>query len=149
MLVLAIEAYRLEHRKLPDTLDEVMNAYFDRWPLDPYSGREFRYFSNDSLVFGPPKYVAQEMAKARAWGRPAGDPSAADVAPVPDDCETYSSTGPDLWADPVDEHWIDESTGKEHVFSTFRYRRQGTGDYVPTSSVWHYGFWFPIPEEQR
>jgi hypothetical protein len=44
MLVLALEAYRLEHGKLPESLDALVAEYFDKLPRDPYSGRDFVYF---------------------------------------------------------------------------------------------------------
>jgi tetratricopeptide (TPR) repeat protein len=44
MLVLALQAYRLEHGKLPDSLAALKGDYFEVLPPDPYSGLEFRYF---------------------------------------------------------------------------------------------------------
>ncbi len=43
-LQLALEAWRIEHGQLPDTLDQLVGAYLDRLPIDPGSGEPFRYF---------------------------------------------------------------------------------------------------------
>ncbi len=44
MLVMAIQAYRLEHGKLPESLADLKGEYFKELPVDPYSDLEFRYF---------------------------------------------------------------------------------------------------------
>jgi type II secretory pathway pseudopilin PulG len=44
LLILAIEAYRLEHGALPGTLDELVGPYLTQMPRDPYSGDNFRYY---------------------------------------------------------------------------------------------------------
>ncbi len=43
-LVMAIEAWKLRHGSLPKKLDELVGSCIDRMPVDPYSGRPFRYF---------------------------------------------------------------------------------------------------------
>jgi hypothetical protein len=43
-VILALEAYRLEHGVLPATLDELTGPYVSKLPRDPYSGDSFRYF---------------------------------------------------------------------------------------------------------
>ncbi len=43
-LLLALEAWKLEHSSLPETLDELVGPCLDRLPVDAYSGRPFRYF---------------------------------------------------------------------------------------------------------
>jgi hypothetical protein len=43
-LVLALEAWKLEHGSLPKRLEELVGHGLDRLPLDPYSGEPFRYF---------------------------------------------------------------------------------------------------------
>jgi ABC-type transport system involved in multi-copper enzyme maturation permease subunit len=43
-LVLAIEAWKLEHRRLPETLDVLIGTSLDQIPLDPYSAEPFRWF---------------------------------------------------------------------------------------------------------
>ncbi|HUJ11013.1 MAG TPA: hypothetical protein VL171_13395 [Verrucomicrobiae bacterium] len=40
---LAVEAYKLRHDKLPDTLTEFVPAYLIAIPLDPFTGQPLRY----------------------------------------------------------------------------------------------------------
>ena len=43
LIVLALCNWRRKHGRLPDALEELVPAYFDALPLDPWSGRPFRY----------------------------------------------------------------------------------------------------------
>ncbi len=43
-LLLALQAWRLEHGQLPESLQELVGVYFERLPRDPFSGEDFRYF---------------------------------------------------------------------------------------------------------
>ena len=43
-LILALEAWKLQHGSLPKTLDELVGPCLDRLPIDPCSGEPFRYF---------------------------------------------------------------------------------------------------------
>ncbi len=43
-ILLALEAYRLEHGDLPETLEKLAGVYLPKLPRDPYSGVDFRYF---------------------------------------------------------------------------------------------------------
>ena len=45
-LVLAIEAWRLDHGSLPKSLDQLLGKYLERLPVDPYSGEQFGYDPN-------------------------------------------------------------------------------------------------------
>jgi hypothetical protein len=45
-LLLALEAWKIEHGELPKTLDQLVGPYLDRLPLDPYAAEPFRYFPN-------------------------------------------------------------------------------------------------------
>lgn len=42
-LFLAVRAYEVDHRHLPDRLDELAPAYISRLPEDPFSGKPFGY----------------------------------------------------------------------------------------------------------
>jgi hypothetical protein len=44
LIVLALEAYRVEHGRLPATLSDLVGQFLPKLPLDPYSSREFHYF---------------------------------------------------------------------------------------------------------
>jgi hypothetical protein len=52
VIVLALEAWKAKHGKLPRTLDELADAYLDKLPLDPYSGRPYRYVTWNSAGGG-------------------------------------------------------------------------------------------------
>jgi len=41
---MALADYLVSHRRLPETLDELVPLYFDRVPVSPKSGKPFRYF---------------------------------------------------------------------------------------------------------
>jgi hypothetical protein len=43
-LQLALAAWKLDHKSLPRSLDELAGRYLDRIPLDPRTGEPFRYF---------------------------------------------------------------------------------------------------------
>ena len=43
-LVMALEAWKLEHGSLPKSLDQLVGPCLDRLPVDPYSGQPFHYF---------------------------------------------------------------------------------------------------------
>lgn len=42
-LILALEAWKLRHGSLPKKLDQLVGSCIDRMPVDPYSGKPFRY----------------------------------------------------------------------------------------------------------
>lgn len=42
-LILALKGWQAEHGDLPETLDALVDDYFDRLPLDPRSGKPFEY----------------------------------------------------------------------------------------------------------
>ncbi len=50
LLTLALQAYRLEHGQLPESIEAIEGEFFDELPRDPYSGRDFVYFPD-----GPPE----------------------------------------------------------------------------------------------
>jgi type II secretory pathway pseudopilin PulG len=43
LVALAIERYRLADGKLPESLTELVPAYLDSVPMDPFDGNELRY----------------------------------------------------------------------------------------------------------
>ena len=42
-LTIALQAYRLQHGKLPERLDELVGPFMDRLPTDPSTGQAFEY----------------------------------------------------------------------------------------------------------
>jgi len=49
-LILALEAWKLQHGSLPEKLDELVGTCLDELPTDPYSGEPFRYFRDGLKV---------------------------------------------------------------------------------------------------
>jgi hypothetical protein len=49
-VMLAIEAFRLQHGRMPKTLDELVGPYFKELPHNPYTGEPFRYVPEGSSV---------------------------------------------------------------------------------------------------
>jgi len=45
-VLLALEGWKIEHGRLPASLDKLVGPYFDALPNDPFTGRPFRYFPN-------------------------------------------------------------------------------------------------------
>ena len=43
-IILALEAWKLQHGSLPKKLDELVGTCFDKLPSDPYTGEPFQYF---------------------------------------------------------------------------------------------------------
>jgi hypothetical protein len=173
MIVLALQAYRLEHGELPDSLDKLADgryrsdgyarleappsakgAFFQFVPLDPFSGQPFRYFPT-----GLPELPKQ----------PAVLPTTADWASgtdntlsnLADEWKTKSivagvpgiwSTGADLEGKWIEEQIYDPETlermnSTPHLFYWLRWQgsQQST---LPNYAAWPKGIWFPIPEEK-
>ena len=42
-LILALEAWKLQYGRLPESLDDLRGKYLDQLPVDPYTGDAFRY----------------------------------------------------------------------------------------------------------
>ena len=42
-LILALEAWKLDHGGLPKSLEDLKGKYLDQLPVDPYTGGAFRY----------------------------------------------------------------------------------------------------------
>ena len=51
MLLLAIEAWKAEHGELPDRLDQLDGTYLNEIPIDPYTGKPFKYMPEGLPLF--------------------------------------------------------------------------------------------------
>jgi ABC-type transport system involved in multi-copper enzyme maturation permease subunit len=69
-LVLALDAWKLDHGKLPRSLDELRGKYLDELPVSPFTGTKFRY---------SPPYVACDVWRSQSV------PSLSQQAMVPGD----------------------------------------------------------------
>jgi hypothetical protein len=118
-LLLALQAWKIEHGELPNTLDELVGPYLDRLPVDPYSAEPFRYF-------------------------PAGVPIPLNLDPHAVKPEIFEAGTPFIWSagpevkvsnrdePPPDRYLIRASGGKW---------REPTSEY----DVWQSGRLFPLP----
>ena len=125
MMVLALEAYWLEHGKLPDKLDQLKPAYFDKLPLDPYAGRPFYYFPNG--------ISADKLSNVARDDR-------SYVAQVFPGMPGIWSLGPDLDMEIRTDGGVDVLTPEFRNIEDFRWN---------SATVWQRGLWFPIPEQKR
>jgi hypothetical protein len=78
-IILALEAWKAEHGKLPQSLDELVGAGLDRLPVDPYTGQPFRYFPEGLTLPEDPTLASSiesrrkvELNKPLIWSSGAG-----------------------------------------------------------------------------
>jgi ABC-type transport system involved in multi-copper enzyme maturation permease subunit len=140
MIVLALQAYRLEHSQLPDSLDELVGSYLDKLPVDPYSGYSFVYFPKG---LPEPRTPLEEVELQRAQPYSSrlqlGEPG-------------IWSTGPQLLAEAVSAYDYDPAldvipvSRKEAIQYRDRpyYPNQALGEILPSYIAWAKGHWFPI-----
>jgi len=64
-LLLALEAWKLQHGRLPQSLEELQGRYVDRLPVDPVRGELFRYYRS-----GVKFSLRDTWGKTIAPGRP-------------------------------------------------------------------------------
>lgn len=50
-ILIALKAYNNEFGQLPESLDELVPAYFDQVPIDPYDGKPIRYSKKDKIIY--------------------------------------------------------------------------------------------------
>ena len=148
MLLMALEAHRLEHGGLPQSLAELVGPYFDALPLDPYSGAEFRYFPTGIPLPESPLEAA-ELSDGRLW-LPMSQPMSDVVPGKPCIWCTGSRLTANAWTDGETQ---DESRGtleqsKQVVYYTSRENPYSSVP-LPPNIAWREGFWFPIPDERQ
>ncbi|HTQ39696.1 MAG TPA: hypothetical protein VMJ32_11755, partial [Pirellulales bacterium] len=141
MLVLALQAYRLEHGQLPDSLDELKPDYFQTLPPDPYSGLEFRYFphglpfNSDDVPNRPYLWTADYVP---------GVPGIWCTSPYVNASIEHVDTSSDS----------DEKPKLKDIVAYFQFSWYGPDHEVITplnsaENAWARGYWFPIPAAQR
>jgi hypothetical protein len=149
LLVLALQAYRLEHGELPKSLSDLVGPQLDRLPLDPYSGEEFRYFPN-----GVPEL--QELVKAILEDSPTeflgSDEHAEEVDQSVIDArhkeyrERMSIFGrPGVWSTGPDLRPETDANGNP-IYFRFDSR---DGQWKPAGWCWPDGMWFPLPDKLK
>ncbi len=163
ILVLAIEAYRLKHGKLPNTLQYSVGIELKQVPVDPYSGYEFRYFPD-----GIPQEIIDEIRSSAlstippivqsglpAIGSSAEQQQAIDSAESQPQVSPYDHryrqagiwcTGPDLKAESHSGYYFNSRLRvKEYDYSTRSDRPSDTEQWQPTDVWWPNGFLVPDP----
>ncbi len=121
-LILAIQAYKLQHGRLPKTLQELVGPYFDRLPNDPYAGEPFRWFPE---------------------GLPFSIPALPDAPVHPAD---WDPRRPLLWSagEHVRVERSDIKTFRRYVVRNRNDRRKWLDPYSETE-VWETGWGFLLP----
>ena len=138
-VILALEAYKLQHGSLPKSLGELVGPYLDRLPVDPYSDQPFRYFRDglkEPLGFNEPFWGwSREVAIGEI---PANTPFIWSLGP-----KVRLNTYPEKKKRIVDEYYIKfpwPYYGDARRFELPDMRRP-TSEY----DVWSSGWPFPIP----
>jgi hypothetical protein len=137
ILVLALEAFRLEHGSLPQSLKELAGKYVDRLPQDPYWGGPFEYFRDGLPQPNTPREQAQlqyaRMATLLHPGWPCVWCMGATLAPASWQAPGFSFDDPK----------------RPDTYTYYRLRK----DYnywdmtqVPDYLAWARGYYFPIPK---
>ena len=59
LIAIAVERYRLETGKLPDSLRVLADPYLEKMPVDPYDGRPFKYrrLKEGYVIYSSGKYL--------------------------------------------------------------------------------------------
>jgi hypothetical protein len=67
-LILALEAWKLDHGGLPESLGDLKGKYLDQLPVDPYTGGAFRYEPKGlacCVAWHPPDFGAMKSLEPR------------------------------------------------------------------------------------
>jgi hypothetical protein len=152
IIVLAIEAYRLDHGQLPKSLDQLAGDYLDAVPKDPYSGEAFVYFPTGVTVSHQEieTYSYEMKSYAESKSRLESRFDAERSPPVNPDVPGIWSTGPDISISHRLRTQFDGATlNKGEQQSVLEYElRNGmsrSDRYLP---IWMYGDWFGIPAKR-
>jgi hypothetical protein len=152
MLQMALEAYRLEHGNLPQSLNDLVGVYFDKLPSDPFSGNDFVYF-RDGIPPPPTRLEAKELfenGSTNAWA-PAG--FGIDAPIVPGKPCVWCTSGQLLtynWSDQIKAVANRSNMKLEDPVPYYTFANDGyNGPMLPSYTTWGHGFWFPIPAEQK
>jgi hypothetical protein len=141
LLLLALEAHRIEHGALPKSLDELVGPYLGVLPLDPYSGLEFDYFPAGLPQPATPLEAA-ELTEKHLWPR---------MSVVIPGKPCIWCTGPHLLA----RKWQPQGESEDTLEKPKPVVYYESRDYWDHSHVllpyraWSRGYWFPIPDQRQ
>jgi hypothetical protein len=139
---LALEAYRLEHGNLPESLAELGNTFLDPIPIDPYSGRDFVYFPHGLPQPSTPlaEHELQQAQKAQSAIEPS-TPGIWCLGPK----LMVVLTGPQRPADYGSQLPKDSPRDESYEYYRTLESQQTLRDYP----AWALGYWFTIPEQLK
>jgi hypothetical protein len=143
-LLLAIEAWKLQHGSLPKTLDLLVGPCLDRLPVDPYSGASFRYFRGglpDSFGWSQPTLTRLRYWQWERWAHDLSHGTIAAGMPF-----VWSTGGKVCYERSAKE----DSLAQYEIYGdTGEYLGYGRGSATRQASsmfeVWSSGWPFPIP----
>jgi hypothetical protein len=144
-LILALEAWKLRHGKLPRSLDELVGPCLDQLPCDPCSGMSFRY-------------VPDGLAIPLRWNLPFDRWSADWHPPFHETKESarrgeLSARMPFVWSTGIRVRVVHKATPPNSLREEYDIAVPGLCRSVPSSwrwadsdyDVWSSGWPFPIP----
>jgi MFS family permease len=99
LLIMALEAWKLDHGDLPKSLEDLEGKYLNRLPTNPFNGFTFDYAPKgiaDYLVSSTPRFFDQTLAPRRpflacgTWSAPAHSLVSEDDPKPPEDVRAAS-----------------------------------------------------------
>jgi hypothetical protein len=147
-LLLAIEAWKIQHGSLPKTLDQLVGPCLDRLPADPYSGVSFRYFRGglpDSFRWSQPMLVRFWYFQPAQSARDFIGGTIAAGTPLVWSTGEKVHYGPPPAKGAAAQYWLDrdddEANAYGRAFAPAHYYRETNS----TFEIWSSGWPFPIP----
>ncbi len=116
---MALSAWRIEHGTLPQTLEQLVGTYFDRLPLDPYTGEAFGYRREG---FPTPIRFGQPYAQA-----------------IP-------ANWPLIWSAGQNQCQVVLTGTNEEGLDVYQVQGINNGTIQPPAPGYSYGKAFPLPE---
>ncbi|MEX0675663.1 MAG: hypothetical protein WD063_01220 [Pirellulales bacterium] len=135
LLLLALQAERMEHGELPRSLDVLVGRYFDKLPHDPYSGFDYLYFPD-----GLPRPQTPL------------DTAILEDTPIIPGKPCLWCTGPRLRAETMRRSEPDDESPAASPETIVYYVSNDEYRYphrLSTYDAWTRGDWFPIAEPQQ
>lgn len=125
LIRMALIAWKLKNKDLPNSLSQLVGPNFDAARLDPYSAEPFEYFSN-GMPTGNVSNIAAE-----------NDSSLAKIVPGQ----------PGIWSmgPKLEPNEIRRADKKILTYGS----RGWLGDDEKRATTWQLGLWFPLPEQKK
>jgi hypothetical protein len=145
IIVLATEAYRLDHGALPKSLGDLAPHYLAKVPLDPYSGFAFNYYPQG---IPPPRDAAEKHTLDRAAGYDGDSAGFPLEFNRPGIWSTGQRLTPQTEVPNESDKAGDPAVHGSLIIFGYRLRGDSTGsiEMLPTYTALGFGAWFGIPE---